>query len=71
MLNFVWEMLRCSPLFAFHEYIIAENDIKMLEQKFVCVGECCLILVWPRFLFMQERLQKKKKKGKVSFKSNF
>ena len=33
ILNFVWETLWCSPLFAFQEYIIAEKEIKMLEPK--------------------------------------
>ena len=42
-LNFVWETLWSSPLFAFQEYIIAEKEIKILEQDkfFVYVGECC------------------------------
>ena len=64
-------MLRCSPLFAFHEYITAEKDIKMLEQKFVYVGECCLIRVWPQIFVYASTAPKKKKMGKASFKSNF
>ena len=33
ILNFVWQTLWCSPLFAFEEYIIAEKEIKMLELE--------------------------------------
>ena len=33
ILNFVWETLWCSPLFAFEEHITAEKEIKMLKLK--------------------------------------
>ena len=33
ILNFVRKTLWCSPLFAFQEYVITEEEIKILEQE--------------------------------------
>ena len=31
---------------SFQAYIIAKKEIKMLERKFVYIGECCFIRVY-------------------------
>ena len=41
-------MLWRSTLLAFHEYIIAVKEIKILESEtYFYVGEYCVIRVWP------------------------
>ena len=53
VLNFIWETLWWSPLFAFQEYTIAEKEIKMLQLKalFMLVNNYSVLYKYgPRFL---------------------